>query len=236
MSRYTSDAISREECPILVSVPQAAEQLELDVGRVRRLVASGALAGQKIGGRWLVDDVAVAERLASRRRSGRPLSQRSAWGLLWAADGRSMPWLAPREKSRAAERARNWPVEDWPWACHHRAAVHRLRAHPSAIAPLLDDSRVVRGGVSARGLSADLIVSDEAEIYVRADDVMSLISEYALIESNRPNVIVRVPPSELWLFEGPDAPWPIVAVDLLDAGDDRSAKAASLLAERMRKQ
>ena len=65
---------------MLVSVPQAAEQLELDVGRVRRLVASGVLAGQKVGGRWLIEDAAVAERLASRRRAGRPLSQRSAWG------------------------------------------------------------------------------------------------------------------------------------------------------------
>ena len=221
---------------MLMSVPQAAEQLELDVGRVRRLVASGALAGEKIGGRWLVDDAAVAERLASRRRSGRPLSPRSAWGLLWAADGRSTPWLAPREKSRAAERASDWPAEDWPWACHHRAAVLRLRAHPSAVVRLLDDSRAVRGGVSARGLPADLIVSDEAEIYVRADDVMSVISEYALIESNRPNVIVRAPPSKLWLFESSDAPWPVVAVDLLDAGDDRSTKAARALAKRMRKQ
>lgn len=221
---------------MLVSVPQAAEQLDLDAGRVRRLVASGLLAGQKIGGRWLVDDAAVAERLASSRRPGRPLSERSAWGLLWAANGRSMPWLAPREKSRAIERARDWPMSDWPWACHHRAAVHRLRAHPSAIARLLDDGRVVRGGVSARRPSADLIVLEEAEIYVRAADVMSVNSDYALIESNQPNVIMRVPPSELWLFEGPDAPWPVVAVDLLDAGDDRSAKSARALAKRMRKQ
>lgn len=221
---------------MLLSIPQAAEQLELNVGRVRRMVASGALAGHKVGGRWLVDNAAVAERVASGRRAGRPLSERSAWGLLWAADGRSMPWLAPREKSRAIDRARNWPIDDWPWACRHRAVIHRLRAHPSVIVPLLDDSRVVRGGVSARGLPADLIVSAEAEIYVRADDVMSVISEYALIESNRPSVIVRVPPSELWLFEGPDAPWPVVVVDLLDAGDDRSAKAARALANRMRKQ
>ena len=104
------------------------------------------------------------------------------------------------------------------------------------IGPLLNDSRVVRGGVSAREVSADMIVSDEAEIYVRADDVMSVMSEYALIESNRPNFIVRMPRSEIWLFDGPDAPWPVVAVDLLDAGDDRSAKAAHALANRMRKQ
>jgi excisionase family DNA binding protein len=220
---------------MLMSVPQAAEQLDLDAGRVRRLVASGALAGQKVGGRWLVDDAAVAARLQSRHRSGRPLSQRSAWGLLWAAADRPMAWLAPREQSRAIERSRDWPVDDWSWACRHRAEVRRLRAHPSAIARLLDDRRVVRSGASVRGYSVDLIVSDEAEIYVRAADAMAVISEYALVESDRPNVNMRVPPSDLWLFDGADAPWPVAVVDLLDARDDRSARAARGLADRMRK-
>ncbi len=83
--------------------------------------------------------------------------------------------------------------------------------------------------------SVDLIVSDEAEIYVRAADAMALISEYALVESDRPNVNIRVPPSDLWLFDGADAPWPVAVVDLLDAQDDRSARAARGLADRMRK-
>ena len=219
---------------MLVSVPQAAERLDLDAGRVRRLVASGALAGQKVGGRWLVDDAAVEDRLLSSRRSGRPLSQRSAWGLLWAADDRPMPWLAAREQSRAVERAERWPIEDWPWACRHRAVVRQMRAHPSALVRLLDDSRVVRGGVSARGFAVDLVVSDEAEVYVGVGDVESVIADFALIESSKPNVIVRVPPCGLWLFDGPDALWPVVVVDLLDAGDDRSARAARALADRMR--
>lgn len=219
----------------VLSVVEAAEKLDLDPGRVRRLVASGLLAGQKIGGRWLVDEDALAQRLAAGRRAGRPLSARSAWGLLWAADGRATPWLAPRERSRALERARSWPISDWPWVCGHRAAVYRFRAHPAAVSRLLDDDGVVRGGVSARGFVVDLIVSDEAEVYVRQNDLASVVADYAMIESRNANVIIRVPPADLWLADGRDAAWPVVVVDLLDAGDDRSVRAAYDLADRMSK-
>jgi excisionase family DNA binding protein len=218
---------------VVVSVTEAAQQLGLDPGRVRRLVASGMLAGDKIGGRWLVDEVAIDDRLATHHRGGRPLSPRSAWGLLWAAAGRPSPWLAPNERSRAIDRARAWPLTDWAWACTHRAQVRRLWAHPAALSRLIDDDRVVRSGISVRGLSVDLIVSNEAEMYVHPDHVVAVIAEFGLINSRNSNVTVRVPPIELWLFEASDAPWPVVAVDLLDAGDDRSIRAAYGLVGRM---
>lgn len=218
---------------MVLSVVEAAQQLDLDPGRVRRLIASGLLSAHKVGGRWLVDEDALAERLASDHRPGRPLSARSAWGLLWAADARPTPWLAPRERSRALARERSWSIDDWSWACVHRAAVHRLRAHPAALSRLLDDDRVVRSGVTARGLAVDLIASDEAEAYVRQNDHASVVADYALVESRNANLIIRVPPEELWLLDGRDAPWPVVVVDLLDARDDRSVKAAHDVADRM---
>ena len=215
-----------------VSVQEAAERLDLDPGRARRLVSQGLLGGRKVGGRWLVDEVAISDRLASRARPGRPLSPRSSWGLLWSADDRPTPWLAPRERSRARHRARTWPLEDWSWACRRRAAVHRLRAHPSRLQPLLDDARAVRSGASVRHLQVDLIAAGDVELYAREDDLPSLIAEYSLIPSQLPNVIMRVPPAELWLFDDVEAPWPVVAVDLLDARDDRSVRAANDLARR----
>ena len=90
---------------MLVSVESAAEQLGLNPARVRALVAGGQLAGHKIGGRWVIDDVAIAARLGRRTRTGRPLSARSAWGLLWTAAAEPTPWLAPREPP--APRARS---------------------------------------------------------------------------------------------------------------------------------
>ena len=216
-----------------VSVQEAAERLELNPGRVRRLVSQGLIEGRKVGGRWLVDEAAISERLDASARPGRPLSPRSAWGLLWAADNRPMPWLAPRERSRARQRARLWPLDEWSWACRHRAVAYKLRAHPSMLQPLLDDPRVVRGGASVRQLAVDLIAVGDAELYVREADAPSVLDAYSLIPSPQPNVVLRLPPGEMWLFDNPEAPWPVVVVDLLDARDDRSVRAANDLARRM---
>jgi hypothetical protein len=100
--------------------------------------------------------------------------------------------------------------------------------------PLLDDPRAVRGGASVRQLSIDLIALGDAEMYVRRADVERMVGEYSLIPSQQPNVVLRVPPGDLWLFENGEAPWPVVVVDLLDARDDRSVRAANELAQRMR--
>lgn len=219
---------------MVMSVSEAAERLDLDPGRVRRLVASGFLAGHKVGGRWLVDEDALADRLEAHHRPGRPLSPRSAWGLLWAADNRPTLWLAPRERARAIERARSWPIDEWPWSCQHRADLRRLRAHPAALSRLLADDRVVRSGASTRGLNVDLIVADEAEIYIHPANAESVVADYALIESRNTNVSVRIPPADLWLFDAADAPWPVAVADLFDARDDRSIRAAYELHERMK--
>jgi excisionase family DNA binding protein len=215
-----------------VSIQEAAERLELHPGRVRRLVSQGLLDGEKIGGRWLVDESAIRLRIEASARVGRPLSPRSAWGLMWAADNRPMPWLAPRERSRARQRVRSWPLDEWSCACRQRAAVHKLRAHPSMLQPLLDDPRAIRSGASVKHLSVDLLAAGDAELYVRAADSPSLIEEYSLIRSQQPNVVLRVPPDDLWLFDEQEAPWPVVVVDLLDARDDRSVRAAHDLAKR----
>jgi hypothetical protein len=99
---------------------------------------------------------------------------------------------------------------------------------------VLDDARAIRSGASVRDLSVDLIAMGDAELYVREADAPNMINEYSLIPSQQPNVVLRVPPADLWLFDSVEAPWPVVVVDLLDARDDRSARAANDLARRMR--
>ena len=68
---------------------------------------------------------------------------------------------------------------------------------------------------------------------MRNADGLNTFNEYAFIPSQQPNVILRVPPADLWLFKDEEAPWPVVAVELLDALD-RSVRAANDLARRMR--
>jgi Helix-turn-helix domain len=219
---------------LIVSTEDAARRLGVDPSRIRAMVTSGALEGRKIGGRWIIEDTAIDERLARTTRHGRPLSIRSAWGLLWAADDRATPWLQPRERTRAKQRAREWPIQQWPWATQHRAHQRNLRAHPSVLDAIRNDPRSVRTGSSAQGLPIDLIAPGDAEIYLHADHTNAFITEYGLIKSQQPNVAIRTPPAELWLFTTSDAPWPVVAVDLLEANDDRSTRSAINLANQMR--
>ncbi len=111
-----------------------------------------------------------------------------------------------------------------------------MYAHPSALDRIGNDAKVVAGGVSAlNALDVDLIVSDEAEVYVRAGEVAGLVDRQALDpDADRPNLIVRVVDDGVWPFaKGVSvAPWPVVAVDLLDADDERSVRAGLELIER----
>ena len=219
----------------LLSVDAAARVLGVHPGRVRQLVAAGQLDAHKVGGRWLLPEAAVMERHDAQRPAGRPLSPRAAWGLLAGAAGQRASWLSPSEERRARARAAGWPLERWAWACQRRAVVHRLYAHSSVLGRLADDDRVVRSGASARSVPVDVIASGVVEGYVDASQFGSLVGDYALHEGDRANVVLRVPPPELFVFgDERDAPWPVVAVDLLDAGDDRSRRAAVALVARFR--
>ena len=62
-----------------IAVPDAAARLGVSEPRVRQLLASGDLAGRRLGRSWLVSDESVA-RLQHNRRSARAAAG-SAAGL-----------------------------------------------------------------------------------------------------------------------------------------------------------
>jgi excisionase family DNA binding protein len=220
----------------MLSVSDAARALGVNPGRVRQLAVAGQLEAEKVGGRWLVPEAAVAARQAVERPAGRPLSPRAAWGLLEAAADRSASWLAPSEQRRARVRASGWSLAHWAWACQRRAEVHRLYVHPSLVDRLALDARVVRSGASARAVAVDVLAVGVVEGYVHVEAFDALVGEYALAGAGRINVVLRVPPAELFVFGDEDeAAWPVVAVDLYDAGDDRSRRAAQSLLNRHRR-
>ena len=118
-----------------------------------------------------------------------------------------------------------------------RANVRRFVVHRGLRDRLANDPRLVLGGVSAAShYRAELVALDEVEGYVQSEDLDRLISDYALLPpaaGARANVLLRVPVPR-WPFEEGEriASRPVVAMDLIDAGDERSVRAGrKLLAE-----
>jgi len=219
----------------LLGVVDAAGELEVSSRRVRQLLASGQLPGQRVGRSWVIRRSDVEQ--LRRSGVGRPWNAASAWDVLALASGGD-PQLSPVERSRARKRLADNGIAGLIGQLRSRSQRSEMYAHPSALDRIRDEVEVVRSGVSALDEhDVDLIVIDEAEIYVRASQVAGLVGRYALEpDADRPNLIVRVVEDDVWPFDGGErvASWPIVAVDLLDADDERSRRAGLELIERHR--
>lgn len=218
-----------------MNVARAADVLDVSPRRVRQLLESGQLAGQQLGRSWVIDRGDI-DRLR-RNGAGRPWSASSAWAVLELAAGHE-PELSPVERSRARRRLADHGLRGLVEQLRARANRREVYAHPSVLGRVALDDRAVRGGVSAaHEYHADSILQDAAEVYVRAGDVVNLVDSYALDEDvDRPNVILHVVDDEAWPFDNGRqvASWPVVAVDLLDANDERSQRAGRELIERHR--
>ncbi|MFB6617986.1 helix-turn-helix domain-containing protein [Streptomyces sp. NPDC056367] len=230
----------------LLSVKQAADLLGVDDSRVRQLLHDGQLQGQRVGGRWLVVGGSVRDRKDRGARSRRPLSPRNAWGVLALLDGRPPVGLSDAEKSRVRARLRNLLAHERlaPAVLQEllgaRAEVRSYRVHSGVLPTLLAAPDVVRGGVSAAAhVGADYVALGRAEIYVHPEKAAELEAEFGLVrDEERGNVLLRIPPAELWSFltqspatagQGHDAPASVVAADLLDLHEGRADAAASRL-------
>jgi excisionase family DNA binding protein len=216
-----------------VSVREAARELGVNQARVRQLIGKGELRAREVAGRWLVDANDVDARRARPAPATRPFSARSAWGLLLLAAGEDAPWLAPTERRRVRRRLQELPAGDWSWMCRNRATTTAWYAHPSALGRLVEDRRGVRTGISALAdYDVDLTAPGQAELYARAGDLPALVRGYALEESERPNLVLRLP-RDVWPFSTHEVAPPVaVAVDLLDGDDDRTTRAGWTLLER----
>lgn len=217
----------------MLSVARAADVLDVSPRRVRQLLESGQLAGEQLGRSWVIDRGDV-DRLR-RSGAGRPWSASSAWAVLELAAGRT-PALSPVERSRARRRLADHGLAGLVVRLRARADRREAYAHPSVLGRVAADDRVIPGGVSAvQEYRVDLIVRDAAEVYVRASDVADLADSYALeVDADRPNVILHVVDDGSWPFDDQQqiASWAVVAVDLLDADDERSRRAGRELIDR----
>lgn len=220
----------------IVDVAKAASELEVSPRRVRQLIAEGQLAADRIGRSWAIEGSDLERvKLGS---AGRPWSAASAWAVLRLAAGADSPGMSALERSRARRRLADHGLVGLVDRLRSRSERKQMNAHPSALERIHRDAATVRGGVSALDdHDVDLIVSDAAEVYVKASAASDLIDRHALeVDAERPNIIVHVVDDDVWPFDDAErvAPWPVVAIDLIDAHDERSQRAGRELIERHR--
>ena len=84
-----------------LDVAEAAAQLDVDARQVRRLLAGGDLAGQRIGRVWIVDADSVRERLRQNPVAGRPLAIATASGKFASIATDMQPEPVPISQNRA---------------------------------------------------------------------------------------------------------------------------------------
>ena len=213
----------------LISVKDAARELNVDPSWVRALIAGGSLAAEKVAGRWLVDPAGVRERQRDPRPAGRPLTARNAWVLILEASGEPpkkdvdplVLWRMRRSLAHpglAAMRPR----------LASRATPHHLWGLDSELERLLGSEGVVASGSSAAGkLGLELAAPNTLDAYVPELKLDGLIREHALepARPSRANLTLRAVPREAWMIGGRKlAPPAAVALDLTSYPDSRSAR------------
>lgn len=212
---------------IEISVSEAAERLGVSRQRVLALIHDSELPARLIGGRWVVLSADVDE-LGRERPTGRPMAGRVAWGLIDLLDGGRAPWLAASERSRLRSRLRARPsiVQVGHWV-RRRNEVLWLRGHPAALPRVLAFEGAMPAGASAPG--QDIVDPGRVEVYMRQDDAADVTRKLALhqVPRREANVVVKVP-QEVWPFDdGPGRA--AVALDLWEAGEERSLRTARRL-------
>ena len=210
----------------LFSVSSAAGELGVSPRRVRQMLSTGALAGQRVGGVWVVDEHALRVAAGARRPAHRPWSAASAWAVLALACDEE-PAGPAAARWRARERyARGLP--ELLDQLRERAELRRFYAHPATVPRIADRPGVVRTGASAapeHGLG--LAGAGPLDAYVRAGELGRLLEEVPMEEAAGTfNVRLHTVQDACWPFPpgAAAAPLAVVAVDLAESPNARERR------------
>ena len=179
---------------------------------------------------FLIEADAVYRRRDLGVPSGRPISPRAAWAIIYLADGRRPAVQSPTDLRRARERLAALPTQP-PDYLRTRADIRLMRAHPGVLERLRSDPRLVLSGAdAARVHDADIHLEPTLDAYAQPGDVPALAHEFALSDARRPNanVVLRIPTIGIEIpadSSGHIVARALLALDLIDAGDERSIRA-----------
>ena len=218
-----------------LTVDEAAARLGVTPQRVRALIRGGDLDAERMGARqYLVDAESVERRAAAAPRGGRRLSASDAWGVVALAAGGDATWLVRRSRYRLRQLLELRGLAELRSRLVARAAVVRLRAHPSELKALKSDDAIVLSGPSAASdQRLGLLADDVVDGYVPESDHDRLVGRHHLKPSRQPNVVLRVVATPAWPSNRRYAPLSAVALDLLEDSDPRSQEIGRELLERV---
>lgn len=226
-----------------ISVAQAADRLGVSVPRIHQRIADGSLSAERIGSQWAVDERSLL-RVQERSKAGRPLSARSAWAVIAAAENgrdRLRPsgqaasararmqlkrLLGPAAEAVVDEAAVSDLAVSLRSLFRNRAQRRPLRASPADLADLRADDR----WALIVDLGASGIASPDVEGYLSESHVDGVLQDYLLVEADRDaNVVLHVIPEGQHVYPGSSLR---LAADLAEhRGPREEARAAELLHE-----
>ena len=175
-----------------MSVAEFADQRGVSQRRVLELIRNGDVRARRSGGRWLIGLQEINKRALLRR----PMSPKMAYALIaLLSNGAWQEGLDPVQRHRMKRHVAELQNHKYPggllssWL-RKRGEVMPLKANPVDIRKLQLDDRIFLSGVSDTrcGISA----SDFVEGYIERKNVKQFQKDYLLVDSDVPNVMLRI--------------------------------------------
>lgn len=210
---------------------EAAQRLGVSPQRVRALWHEGALSGQIMANRLLLDRASVLDLADRDRPATRPLSARNAWTLLLMLVGEPTPGASASELSRLRRLVPDREESALAALVRARARTVRLDGVAGAGGYVLRDANVVPAGATLAHRWTDLVIEGIAEVYATESAAQSLADRLRLWPDPQGPIVVHAVRDNLshLLLDRAEMPASVVAVDLLDSGDPRSRRAGEAL-------
>lgn len=216
---------------------RAAARLGVSANKLRSLIRAGEVHAERRADRWFVPVVEVRRLEGLPRPNGRPYAPTAAWALLALLAGERPEGLAAPRLSQLRRHLRDADPNELAGRLRHRARRQLAFVHPSQVERLAADPRVVRSGWRvAEQAGAPLLAAADVpmELYVAEDDLAALRDEYLIADAGEvANLVMRIIDDHVSVPQaGGVAAAPVVALDLLEAGDPRARGAAQQLFAR----
>jgi hypothetical protein len=215
----------------VIGTAEAAGRLGVSPQRVRALWHEGALSGQIMANRLLLNRTSVLDLAERNRPATRPLSARNAWTLLLMLAGEPSPWASASELSRLRRLVSTREERALAALVRARARTIRLDGVTGARGYLLREEHVVPAGETLAHRWTDLVSDGTTELYTTESTAQGFTNRLRLWQDPRGPIVVHVVPDHLGdlLQDRTEMPAPVVAVDLLDSSDPRSHRAGETL-------